>query len=54
MALEESAQPNDEVIHTEDGITFVVSDRFMPYFSNTRLDYTKSIWGGYQFQFEKV
>lgn len=53
LALEESAQSNDEVI-TEDGVTFVISDRFNHYFENIKLDYAKSLFGGKQFQFLKV
>jgi Fe-S cluster assembly iron-binding protein IscA len=42
------------VINTEDGVTFVISDRFKHYFQNIKLDYARSMFGGRQFQFLKV
>ncbi|HJV16762.1 MAG TPA: hypothetical protein VJ546_05145 [Bacillales bacterium] len=48
MALEESASENDNVIE-QDGIQFLVRDRDQVYFTNAKIDYTKSLFGGGQF-----
>lgn len=44
LALEESANSNDSVTEV-DGINFLVDANQSAYFNNTKLDYTKNLFG---------
>jgi Fe-S cluster assembly iron-binding protein IscA len=53
LTLEESASENDEITEI-DGIQFLVNERNQVYFANTKIDYTKNLFGGGQFKVLQV
>ena len=53
MALVESVNEDDEQA-TKEGINFIVSQRQNSYFQNTKLDFTKGIFGKGSFKLLKV